>query len=543
MIPKLSVPDLSSHSATAIEIRPAKVEKWLAELPILKPDDTSRRVYIALMTLNRLELDNKTRFKLMELYRGPIKRLAVELQKEYVGRPLPLFSNNKMQAEQNRRIHEELATGYKHIVLNLVYSGKIKADGKPDSFLATAIERAITSLTEVLVKSYLCYSETPAGIWQEIHQLYLFAEYSGNAGVEVKDPHNTAMVMTSVTNRYKQALLVGLSNPYHLSVHVVEKVNHYLDRWALLAQLGQAKQINEGFCQFLIDQHYDDAGKLFFSDIIIEDCNQCRALYTQELVKHIHTQLTDLQAGNEPKADGLEAGFYNGTVESLLIPLINAWGVNPKRQFPRKHAPDTRLDVAIGIKPVNYSLNGGYILVPSSQFVAPMPQRTSIGKQPEIHKQDPNIIISKWQVSDESASGIALINKDVKNDKIRVGELSAYKPSNKKHGWEIGVIRWMKSVSDTDIEIGIQRLAPKAKPIVIKLISEDGRESDFLPAIILPEITAMKQQQSLIIHKGIFKQGRELYVDDGASLRKIQATKLLEETPIFSRFEYDYIMS
>ena len=75
----LTVPDLSEKTDAAVETRPSKTEKWLESLPFVNKFETSRQLYVALMGLNRLMLDDKTRFKLLELYREPIKRLSEEL--------------------------------------------------------------------------------------------------------------------------------------------------------------------------------------------------------------------------------------------------------------------------------------------------------------------------------------------------------------------------------------------------------------------------------------------------------------------------------
>ena len=107
--------------------------------------------------------------------------------------------------------------------------------------------------------------------------------------------------------------------------------------------------------------------------------------------------------------------------------------------------------------------------------------------------------------------------------------------------WSVGVIRWVKSVASSNIDIGIQHLAPSAEPAVIKTVSENKIESDFLPALLLPEIKPLKQPQTLIAQRGLAKPGVEIFMDNGYRLHRIAPTRLIEASHSFEQFCFDIL--
>src|SRR6185436_15630190 len=107
----LNVPPLTKRVLSEVELRPARVRQQVAELPILNVVETSRRLFSMLNINNRIDIDDQTRLELLEIYRKPVHDLGIELQKQYLGQPLPLTDRQKVVAEQIRQFHVEMAFG------------------------------------------------------------------------------------------------------------------------------------------------------------------------------------------------------------------------------------------------------------------------------------------------------------------------------------------------------------------------------------------------------------------------------------------------
>ncbi len=558
MVLNLIVPEMDDHIMTVVETKPGKAERWLAELPLLNPAETSHKMLSALMALNRTPLDNKTRLKLLEIYREPVARLCSKLKDEYIGQPLPLPNKSHIAAERARDLQVEMANGYKRLVLNAMDSFKGRPSTRAMNSLALIIQRAMRYLAESLVKSYQFYAEPPENTWREIHQLCELADAYGVIDNPVEDLLNSAIPHTNVSNVYKQALLVDFSDPYHLPVKLVDLIQHYLNRWAALATLDPARPSSARNCQFLIDFRGNRAGEVMFPSEATFNEQQYRILNTVELARSIHSQLTIIQRGKKPAPDGLHQDFFEGEyIQDMLKRLISSWGVIPKRSFSRTSKKGNYVDVAIGIRAINHWLNGGREFILSSEFVGPMPQQRhsvggkyvhdtiSDGKDATLAENqtveiDPELIYASWNIMDESAGGLAIAKDQVKHQQVRVGDIIAVRSPESGY-WEVSAIRWVKTSESGSLEIGMKRISPIARPVKLKLVSGNQVETDFMPAIMVPALGALKQKQGLLTHKGLFKPGRVLFFDDGYRLVKLNTTKLVESTPVFEHFEYDEI--
>jgi hypothetical protein len=535
----LAVPNLAARSAGEIELQPHKVKKWLDELPLLNVAETSRKLFTTLALHNRVDYDHKLRLELLELFRYPVSQLSLEFTKQYIGLPLPLSEKHRSVAEQNRQFQLELANGYKRVVLGLA-----SAPGAREQALQVlAIERAIRCLTNALAVSYQTYSPCPQGAWKEIHTLYAHAESLGLSETGVEDSFNKAAPTCSVSHAYKQALLLDFSDPYHLPPRMVDWTHHYLDRWAPLAQLTAATSAYSPTCQFLIDQHNDHAGIAYTAGTVPEDPPRYRLLNTIELARQVHAQLTQLANGEMPPAEGLRENFFQECGQDLLRRLVSAWGVNPQRAFRRSQAANRRVEIAIGMDRINYWINGGKKFVVSSTFVGPVPQRTQLASE-SIRQKDikiPGRELSTWDVHDESAGGLSLSKGGLIQLHIQVGDLLITRTPGEGNPWSVGAIRWVRSTGTSNIEIGIQHLAPSADPVVIKTVNADGKESDFLPALLLPEIKPLKQPQTLVTHRGVFKPDTGVFMDNGCRLYHVAPARLIEASHSFEQFSFEIL--
>lgn len=551
----LSIPEMDDTDMTVVETKPSKAERWLGELPLLNAAETGHKILSSLAAMNRMPLDDKIRLKLLEIYREPVARLCTELKSEYIGQALPLSDKGFTSAKRARDLQVEMGYGYKRLVLNAVGSFKDRPSTRSMSSLALIAHRAIRYLAESLVKSYQFYSKAPENTWREIHKLYELADAYGVIDNPVADPLNTATPHSNVSNVYKQALLVDFSDPYHLPVKLVDLIQHYLNRWAALATLEVAKPGPAKNCQFLVDFHGNRAGEIMFPSEATFDKQQYRILSTVEIARNVHAQLTLIHRGEKPAPDGLHQDFFEGEyIQDMLKRLISSWGVIPKRSFSRTQKKGTFVDVAIGVRAINHWLNGGREFILSSDFVGPMPQvripaggkyftiedSNQSGSENQTVEIDPELIFASWSVVDESAGGLAIAKDQVKHQQIRVGDLIAVRSPDSGF-WEVSSIRWVKTSESGSLEIGMKRISPIARPVLVKMIGKDQVETDFMPAISVPELKALKQKQGLLTHKGLFKPAQELFFDDGYRLIKLRTTKLIESTPVFEYFEYDEI--
>jgi hypothetical protein len=537
---RLSLPPRADTPDTTIEIRPAELERWLKGLPLLNVAESTQLLTRQLIGLNRMVLEDKTRLRLLELMRAPIQHVSQALQKTYIGLPLPLTDKARQTVAQVRQLHTEMAFGYKLLAFNSTAIPKL--EHAQTGMVGMAIHRAIRYLTELLFRSYELYGPPPEGVWYEIHQLYRYAELRGITDAPLEDKLNNTLPQVSINHAYKQALLLDFSDPYHLPAFLLAKIYRYLDRWAGIAQLSPGVAALKSHCQFLINLDHDRAGAVNTETSAITTEVRYRLLNTTELARVVHQQLMLLQARQQPDTDGLEKDFFANLGHDMLLRLISAWGVNPKRVFTRSLRVNRRSQVAIGIDAINFHINGERF-TPSTSEVGPQPRRTAlgpgIGTPNRVTQPDAVPASTLWELTDESAGGYALAKSGTHAETVRVGDLLANRPDSADGNWEIGIVRWVRTSGTDNIEIGVQRVSPGAAAVAIMPL-EDSQERYYL-ALALPEVHAMKQPATLLTPRGFFKSGRILYLDNSYRTRQIKAVKLVELSGAFERFQYEII--
>jgi len=537
---RLSLPPRAETPGADIEVRPSEVERWLSKLPVLNVSEAVQMLTRQLVGINRVSMEDRQRLRLLEMFRVPVATVCQELVRTYQGLPLPLPDKARQIVAQIKLLQTEMAYGYKLIVFNSTAMAKLESADK--TLLSRAIHRAIRYLTELMFRSYELYSPPPEGNWFEIHQLCRYAELLGILSTSVEDKLNNTVPSVSIGHAYKQALLLDFSDPYHLPARMLARIYRYLDRYADLAELTPGIAELKAHCQFLINLDNDRAGAVNTEASPITTEVRYRLLNTTELAKIVHQQLTMLQAGHTPEADGLEKDFFAHMGQDLLVRLIFSWGVNPKRVFTRSPRDHRRTEVAFGIEAINYFCNGGERFAPSSNEVGPQPQRTTVGTPVgSLNKvqQTGHNTASVWEQTDESAGGYALAKSGANNEAVRVGDMLAARVSGSSAGWEVGVVRWVRTAGSDGIELGVQRIAPHAHPVAIMPLEET--QDRFFLALALPEVRATKQPSTIVTQRGFFKSGRILYLDDGYRTKQVKAVKLVELSGAFERFQFEHL--
>ena len=537
---KLSVPPLTTRVIVEVELDPAKLRSWLAALPLLNVAETGNKLFSSLSIHNRVAIEPQRRVELLELYRYPVQQLSLEFEKQYLGLPLPLTEKFKSIAERNRQFKLEMAIGYKRALLDSKPPEKPRELEKFRQHQAHIVERAIHYLTGALAVSYHAYAPYPLGTWHEIHTLFNYAESLDATDLPLEDDRHRDAPVATVSRAYCHALLLDLSDPYHLPPRMIDRIHQYLGRWAGLARLLPATGQFDPTCQFLVQQSEDRSGIVYTGETALQEPGQFRLLNTVDLARLIHTQLSALQRRETVDTEGLDPDFFGSDGQELLVRLIHTWGVHPKRMFRRNARPGGRVELCVGLNAVNFWLNGGTRFTVSSTFVGPLPQRTQLGPNVNHRREDvpPEFLYSVWDVEDEGAGGMSLLQQGAATHPVRVGEVVAARISGDS-AWRIAVLRWVKSAGPNNVDIGLQWTAPKAQAVMVKTFTDEGHESDFLPAVLLPEVPALKQPKMLVVPRGVYKPDRVFYLDDGYQLNRARITRPSEISHSFERFLFD----
>jgi len=580
----LNLPSRHKPTREDVDIRPKKVEQWIADLPKANVGETARRVFEILVATNQLQCSPQLRCKFLEELRAPVQYVTEALRKHFVGVSFPLPEKSQKIAAITREIYLEMATGYKIALEDNLTKTLFFIDKK----LATLLcHRAITAMSRSLLTSYQTYAPYPNNLWQELHQLYSFAEKYKLLRTPIKDNQHKYVEKSSIYTEYARSLLLVLTSPYRLRHGEAGKVYDTLERWTMHTTLHHLNEKNQhkGHFGFSLDSDKPPRSLALAAD----NCDHaaCRVLNTEPLAHIIRDEIlntADVGGTTLTSIDMQRPDLSHDLLRRLLI----AWGVISKRSFPRS-AKHEKVRVTIGLSATHSIITEGRkrnrnnmkrhkgsredIYGSSAQYDSSAiesvndsqpdvwdmiyPSDTSTferQKQAELQKlkktpkatppparveADP-YAVETWSILNESASGYCLQCEEHSQAKIQVGELMGIRRSGDGHTWKwgIGVIRWMRLNEEQRLLLGIEMLTPDAAAIGIRPAVNDGLD-DYKRTLMLPELTAINQPPTLITGPVPYRVGNKLIINILGKRVNVQLTKLLQNTGLFAQFQFE----
>jgi len=575
----LNLTSLFSSDKEAFPSTPRQVKKWLNDLPLINMGETTKAFYSELKQLNRIDLPARQRFEVMELLR-PTGRIVLDyLSKHLVARSLPLPPKSQKIGQLSSAITMELATGYK-LILRDVAQKKEKLDARR---LTTALHRALRYLGDAQLLSARVYTSLPAAIWNDINQLYVFAEKNGLTDREIKDDQYVTMSKSSINTVYKQLCLFAISRPETLHLGEAQKLSGFYEQAADLAGLSNAPVLDSHQGVFVVNLLSNEMPQY----LLIEKLSSSAANRYLDL-KRLQEDLSNQIKGQNTNAWHIASDKAVLSFD-LARRLIQTWNNSGKRRFGRATSEDT-ITAAIGLgtiyqaieedantvsakgqteeKPTELSLQ----TVPDEREVfdywnEPIDHNDTLAGQPanvwdlvssgatlsDIYAENQKKEIEKrltlnrpdswqeWKIINTSAGGYCLLWQAREPSRAQVGELIGLREKEgASHEWRIGTIRWMIYLEKRGLEIGVSLLAPKTLLIQIDKVNNKRMQKDVFPikALMLPGIKTIQQQPTLILPSNLFVPGDDLsFTLFGKEMRVILSNKTLF-TSTFTQFRY-----
>jgi len=138
-----------------------------------------------------------------------------------------------------------------------------------------------------------------------------------------------------------------------------------------------------------------------------------------------------------------------------------------------------------------------------------------------------------------SPGGFCLSWGDNVPKQVKTGEVVGVREDGQDE-WSIGVIRWVKQFRNKGARMGLELLAPNATPVGSKVLNKTGSNTEYMRALILPELKAIGQPATLITPKIAFHVGNKILLNEQGVEDKVQLLKQVSSTASFSQFQFKY---
>ncbi len=558
--PYLNVPEQTQTTLSFCDPTTRQLKSWVDSLPMANVGETSRQLYHAIIEFNQLKISDAARLELLDLVRGPIHFVCGQLNNRYLNQGVVLDAQQRKVANLAQALQTHLAIGYKIIIQHILAQGNMKQK----TSLAKSVHRAIHELMPAVLRSYQLYIQTPAGIWQEIHQLYQIASAFNLQNEIIVDSVENSKV--SIQHAYLKIILLGACQPNQLLQRELSDVYASIGDWAAYLDIDE---VADDKSVLVINPEIDSAPqyRYLIKKSNLSDYLGVNVLPLVRVLHNDHKVLSAAERMQKPKV--VNENFNLG----LLEHLIQSWGGMKQRSFSRTPATG-QVSIAVGLTATHFHIAGGvgfYSLLYGGEAQSDNPFIGAVSNR--FNSSDTQSLQTNHDVWEESfdANGHARMGNedaiDFNSDKeeedhpmyggllvnvsprgycvqwidapapnLKTGEVIAVKEDQLQH-WNLGVVRWIRQGKDFGTQMGVELLAPNSQPCGIRQLHKTGTHGDFLRALYIPEIKAIGQDASVLTPRMPFNIGNKVTISLNGREDKFQLTKRVLSTGIISQFQ------
>jgi hypothetical protein len=563
----LQTPEQSITTLSFCESSAKDLSAWVEQLPMANIGETAKRLYHAIIELNQLITAPANRLQLLETIRTPLHFVCRELSKHYLNQAIVLPEKQRKIANLSQALQVHLATGYKIALMDCYHAGG--AD-KHKKLMAQAAHRVTTELGYTVLRACQLYCASPDRVWNELHQIFCYADNNNMRSVQVRDEENSKHIDTNLDAPYKKVLLLGCCKPNQLRQNDLGQVYNIFEYWVDYVEIG-SEHASSGL--FVINMQKDSPP--IYRSLVHEPITEnFYGLDTSELVHRTTEYLASInKKGEDPDQYLTMPTRLN---ENLIAHLGQALGILTKRTFKRI-AGHGLVELCVGLSATHYFCAGqvefarfmfrenedddenkfvnaankrndawgqAFDASPSNSLGptdSPISFKNSYfgGKAGEEENKKQAYQSYKVPLVNTSPGGYCLQWSGEIPGNIQAGEVLGIRESN-THPWSIAAIRWIRQIKQQGTQLGIELLAPSARPCGVQLLQKTGDNSEFLRGLLLPELTAIGQPASLITPRLPFQVGQKVMVSEESYTEKCQLIRRIAATGSINQFELKY---
>ncbi len=555
---RVTTPD--KQGLSFCDASPRDLKKWVDGLPKANIGETARQLYQALVELNQLKTPSENRLQLLEILRPEIYFVCKQLEKHFLNQAIVLDERPRKVANLCQALQNHLAIGYKLIVARLSAQ-----DGRErNQLLAVALQRATHSLCGPLIRASQLYCPVPEGLWLELHQLYQMARSRSLHTIIIRDPQALHTPGLSTEQSYLVALLLGCARCNQMRQSAIARLAEVLEPWSALVNLQAG---NDASSLFAVAPQLDGPPR-YISLFGANELINAVGIDPSGLVDAIKEHLL-LAADNKIQSRLL---VPEGFSQDMLQHLAAAWGDIAERTFQRSQGQGA-LTLCIGMSALHFHLAGKrpfneVLQLPATTNAAVFKPDTGApdvwsnafdAQKANLWEHGMPFEEIQYASADKSTStdngsadtypifDVAIVNispggyclswaKEVPSQ-LQAGELLGIK-SMPKQGWSVAVVRWIRQVRGGGTQMGIELIAPHAQACGLQLVRKAEQNSQYLRALLLPEISAISRPASVITARLPFQEGNKVSINLNGSEHRAVLSRRQTSTGSFNQFEY-----
>jgi len=491
----------------------ASFRAWLERLPHGDLVHCHAEFATQAQQLARAPLNPSLRLELLELMRETI----ADIQRSYGGlcwgRPVPLNAGDRAIWERVVGVWRNMAAAYDLLIIDI-------ANGA-DEIAARAhliCQRALRYTGLAIGEHNRVYHTVSSDLWRQLHRLYVFAENAGVAMTSVHDPVGRSDPTTTCAATYMHTLLGQLAQPDALTLHQMNLLDRWLDRWERLVTLS-ADPFPESTIPPLAVDLAAGKGIGFARDL---PASGVRHLDLQLLGKMLRELVAFLRQGQTPAEVGL-GDLPRAPCENFLLLLYIQWCAAGTGRMERRVRAERKVMIFPSIPSIHFHLAGRNARPSPNPGDAPVLDARNMRGAPAIWSEHAGAV-EAWMIVNQSASGLLGLCRDPEaGTGVTHAQLLGVRAPGDQNT-HLGVVQRLIVDEDGAIWVGLRLLPGTPQPAAARIVaatSEKPADPRIERALMLPADNTLKSPATIVLPPAWYRANRviELHGDRAQSIR------------------------
>ena len=505
---------------------------WLRQLQLTNLQLAHQQLLAQLNELNRYPMRSIDRLGTLEALRETVEHVQQSYATKLIARPLPLNQAEFIVFAAILKLWQAMSTGYQRCLQD-----HISGDQALGQHAALLCQRCMMydglTIFEYLRAGY----EFDGKHWQQLHQLYAFAEAQGLQREEVTDPLNGNHPNSNCHRIYAKILLACYARPSELSRSQLQLLDNWLSEWSkdILIEQGNAN----AKAQRLATELSSTLGLRPAQQINHSDDARYIAIIPISKLLHVHIIL--LEQGKTPQQLKLGDGNSKDCVKFLTF-LHQCWCDKLKTRVDERQWVSRQVQLSCQTDNIYAHIHGAVFNQPARKGVfnaLSLKQAGELGgrtPKSEIRSDSPPLEI--WHVENESILGAQLTRESVQGERFCVNQLVATRLADDAH-FSLAATAWVSVMNTGQLRMGIRYLPGTVQGVGI--CATESLEK-YAPAFLLGAAVNLKVPSSLVIPRNWFQPNRLIeIIMPNSEQRKIKLGFSVERGVDYERVSFNFV--
>ncbi len=490
-----------SAADSPLSDRTAPILDWLATELSADADLELATLVRHLDELGRPEISRNQFHRCLDLLHTRALAISRLHRAHFASAALPLTVDLHRTATRLVSVLGKIAAGYDEVLTEVRHRLVRTMRRNPEAISAKALE----ILGEQLTISHLAGNSAPFEFWLHAHAFFVGGR--SEASTDTK----AGGIPDATLKAYKYLLAFSAAQPEGLTGAEINWLAEYLAVNAKSIILRHSPPGEGGLGGLWIDPD-QDTPPIAINRREPPDVDGLIFFTAEELARRTTTLIEQLESDGPAPAD-VPAGLPRAETATLLRRVREYWASPPHREHSRRRN-QYAVSVCSGLETIWKML-----------------------REPGSSRQ--NRYACEWMVVNESPTGYAIMQVTGTASNLTPGIAIAIRRGDDEP-WTLCVVRWIRSETPEQIELGLQVIANTAKPVSVGFRSAE-QTRPMRPALVLPPIAALGRQQAILAPAGTYSARRFMLVSDTQRLYIAQG-RLLSldmQTPSVELFQYE----